>query len=319
VKWISEKLSKRLSFGRALAISFSLLSLLTMTLTGGGKVFALGDPPTTNCSNITSTGWLDNVKSGMTGDGVSIASGSWPPTTTKAFIGYNSTGRLFFAIGNSSSTMTITDNGSGGWNFALSGGTSWYGRASSGNNSMSAIQTSTINGSVGETNITSMCGSIHADVRNSTSVHDHDSAVAYPTYTNTATPTSFTLDTLVTTPSAPTLSGSPGNAVCAMSWTAPTGATSYTLKRASTTVFTGSATTFSDTGRSNWTSYSYTVTASNSAGTSADSNTVTCIPAYVAPGSGASDMTGRDIQIIGFGIALYFGYLVVKQFRWRMP
>lgn len=58
---------------------------------------------------------------------------------------------------------------------------------------------------------------------------------------------------------APTLTATGGNTTVSLSWTAATGATSYILNRGSTQIFSGSATSFVDTGLTNGTTYSYTV------------------------------------------------------------
>jgi hypothetical protein len=73
------------------------------------------------------------------------------------------------------------------------------------------------------------------------------------------------------TPSAPTLVSKTSTSVDTQ-WAAVSGATSYTLKRGTTTVYTGANLTFSDTGLTPSTAYSYTVIASNTAGDSAASS-----------------------------------------------
>ena len=89
-------------------------------------------------------------------------------------------------------------------------------------------------------------------------------------------------------PDAPTItSGTPGNGTAALVWTA--GAdngspiTGYTVSRAGTTVavLSGSTYSFLDTGLTNGTTYSYTVTATNAQGTSADSNALAVTPSTV--------------------------------------
>ncbi|WEK54902.1 MAG: glycoside hydrolase family 6 protein [Candidatus Cohnella colombiensis] len=90
----------------------------------------------------------------------------------------------------------------------------------------------------------------------------------------------------VTIPAAPTgLTATAGNAQVALSWTASSGATSYTVKRATTsggpytTVATGvTATSYTNTGLTNGTTYYYVVSASNSAGESANSAQVSATP-----------------------------------------
>ncbi|RKP48994.1 hypothetical protein D7Z26_21315 [Cohnella endophytica] len=87
-------------------------------------------------------------------------------------------------------------------------------------------------------------------------------------------------------PAAPTgLTATAGNAQVALGWTASSGATSYTVKRATTSggpytnVATGvTATSYTNTGLTNGTAYYYVVSATNSAGTSGDSSQVSATP-----------------------------------------
>jgi fibronectin type 3 domain-containing protein len=86
-------------------------------------------------------------------------------------------------------------------------------------------------------------------------------------------------------PPAPTnLSATAGNAQVSLSWTASTSATSYNVKRSSTSggpysqIATASGTSYSDTGLTNGTTYYYVVSAVNSAGESANSNQASATP-----------------------------------------
>ena len=96
-----------------------------------------------------------------------------------------------------------------------------------------------------------------------------------------ATPTAGTM-----VPPAPTnLTATAGNAQVALAWTASSGATSYTVLRATvsggpyTSVATGLTTTsFTNTGLSNGTTYFFVVRAVNSAGTSGNSNQASATP-----------------------------------------
>ena len=90
-----------------------------------------------------------------------------------------------------------------------------------------------------------------------------------------------------TAPAAPTnLQAAAGNGQVALTWAASTGATSYSVKR-STTSGSGYAavtsslagTSFTDTGLTNGTTYYYVVSAANSVGSSADSSQVVANPA----------------------------------------
>jgi hypothetical protein len=96
-------------------------------------------------------------------------------------------------------------------------------------------------------------------------------------------------------PGDPTnLTGVAGNGQVALSWTASTGATSYRVYRG--TVFDGEATTpiatvtspsFTDTTVTNGTLYFYEVAATNSVGTSGDTNQITMTPMASGGTSGA--------------------------------
>jgi len=87
-------------------------------------------------------------------------------------------------------------------------------------------------------------------------------------------------------PAPPTaLAATPGDARVSLSWNSSAGATSYSVKRAQmnggpygTIIANLSATTFTDSGASNGTTYFYVVTASNASGESANSNEVSATP-----------------------------------------
>jgi fibronectin type 3 domain-containing protein len=100
-----------------------------------------------------------------------------------------------------------------------------------------------------------------------------------------------------TTPAVPTgLMANAGNAQVSLSWTSVTGATSYHVKRASTTggpytqVSAPTTTAFADTGLSNGTTYFYVASAVNSAGESANSSEVSAKP--TAPAQAPAVPTG---------------------------
>jgi fibronectin type 3 domain-containing protein len=91
-------------------------------------------------------------------------------------------------------------------------------------------------------------------------------------------------------PAAPTgLTPTAGNAQVSLSWTASSGATSYNVKRnttsgAETTIATGVTTTsYTDTTVTNGTTYYYVVSASNTCGESANSGEVSATPAAASP------------------------------------
>jgi fibronectin type 3 domain-containing protein len=95
-----------------------------------------------------------------------------------------------------------------------------------------------------------------------------------------------------TPPPAPTtLMASPGNALVSLTWNASSGATSYNIKRSTTnggpyaTIASGvTATSFTNTGLTNGTTYFYVVSAVNSFGESGNSNQASATP--VQPSTG---------------------------------
>lgn len=113
-------------------------------------------------------------------------------------------------------------------------------------------------------------------------------------------------------PAAPAgLTATAGNAKVELSWTASSGATSYNVKRATTsggpytTVAAGvAATSYTNTGLTNGTTYYYVVSAVNSAGESANSAQVAATPSGGGTGTGdlvvqyrAGDTNAADNQI----------------------
>ncbi|OGZ12020.1 MAG: hypothetical protein A2942_02230 [Candidatus Lloydbacteria bacterium RIFCSPLOWO2_01_FULL_50_20] len=97
-------------------------------------------------------------------------------------------------------------------------------------------------------------------------------------------------------PSAPTnLTGTPGDMTASLSWSASSGATSYRVKRSTTsggpytTVASGvTETSYSDTGLTNGTTYYYVVSAANADGESVDSAQASVTP--VAPVTGLTPL-----------------------------
>ncbi len=88
--------------------------------------------------------------------------------------------------------------------------------------------------------------------------------------------------TPIAPPAAPTgLVVTAGNGQAALTWNASAGATSYTVKRDGVAIAIVTTTNFTDTGLSNGTTYSYTVTASNAGGESTASASVSTTPAYL--------------------------------------
>jgi len=96
---------------------------------------------------------------------------------------------------------------------------------------------------------------------------------------------SATLTAPLAPPAAPTgLAATSGNAQVSLTWNASTGATSYHVKRSTTTggpytqVAAPTAANFTDTGLTNGTKYFYVVSAVNSAGESGNSNEASATP-----------------------------------------
>jgi hypothetical protein len=120
------------------------------------------------------------------------------------------------------------------------------------------------------------------------------------------------IGTTPTPPSAPGgLQATAGNAQVRLSWNASTGATSYTVKRGSsnggpyTSIASNLTTTsYTNTGLSNGSTYYYVVTASNSAGESANSSQVAATPTSTPVGSGSitreywSNVSGTTVATI---------------------
>ncbi|MFC5470743.1 glycoside hydrolase family 44 protein, partial [Cohnella suwonensis] len=110
-----------------------------------------------------------------------------------------------------------------------------------------------------------------------------------------------------TPPSAPTgLTATAGNAQASLSWSASAGATSYNVKRATTsggpytTVATGvTATGYADTGLSNGTTYYYVVSAANAVGESANSSQVSATPSVptIPPAPTGLTATAGNAQV----------------------
>ena len=130
----------------------------------------------------------------------------------------------------------------------------------------------------------------------------------YSNETN-ATPNSVSI------PPAPSgLTASVGNAQVTLSWTASTGATSYNLYRGTspggenaTAVATGiTSTSYANTSLINGTTYYFTVTAVNSAGTSGYSNEVSATPNSAA-GLGTTDTPTMPLSFLIAFAALLFG------------
>lgn len=114
----------------------------------------------------------------------------------------------------------------------------------------------------------------------------------------------------VTVPPTPAgLTATAGNGSVALTWAAAAGATSYSIYRGTasgaegaTAVGTATSTSFTDSGLTNGTTYYYTITASNSAGTSAHSAEVHAAPSATAGTllSQGQPATASSLQASGY-------------------
>ena len=82
-------------------------------------------------------------------------------------------------------------------------------------------------------------------------------------------------------PAAPDLSAAAASGQVALTWTSQPGATGYSLHQGGTEVYSGTASTYTDTGLTNGTSYDFTVTATGPGGTSSSSDTASATPEAV--------------------------------------
>ena len=119
----------------------------------------------------------------------------------------------------------------------------------------------------------------------------------------------------LTVPPAPTnLVATAGNGQVGLSWSASLGATSYNVKRSTTsggpytTIASPTTTSYTDTGVTNGTTYYYVVSAVNTAGESANSSQVSATPQLAVPppptnsgGDGGEWAGGVELECVEWG------------------
>jgi fibronectin type 3 domain-containing protein len=154
------------------------------------------------------------------------------------------------------------------------------------------IYRGTTPGGEGATPLATVASSSYTDTTVTSGVTYYYEIVALTGATASARSSEYAASTsgAVTVPSTPTgLVATPGNGSVALTWTAGAGATSYSIYRGTTSggegttpVGTATSNSFTDTGLTNGTTYYYKVSATNSAGTSAQSSEVSATPAATA-------------------------------------
>jgi fibronectin type 3 domain-containing protein len=125
-----------------------------------------------------------------------------------------------------------------------------------------------------------------------------------------------------TIPAAPTgLAATAGNAQVSLSWNASAGATSYAVKRSTTTggpystISSPSGASFTDSSVTNGTKYFYVVSAANSAGSSGNSSEVSATPTFpvpTAPANLAATAGNAQVALTWSASALATGYHVKR-------
>jgi fibronectin type 3 domain-containing protein len=135
------------------------------------------------------------------------------------------------------------------------------------------------------TGITYNDTTVSAGTNYSYRVRATDAAGNLSGYSNVASTT-----TQATAPTAPTnLTATAGNGQVGLNWTASSGATSYNVKRSTTsggpyaTIVSSTTTSYTNTGLTNGITYFYVVSAVNTAGESANSSQVSATPQGVPP------------------------------------
>jgi fibronectin type 3 domain-containing protein len=157
------------------------------------------------------------------------------------------------------------------------------------------IYRSTTPGGEGATPLATVTSSSYTDSAVTSGVTYYYEITALTGATESARSSEYSANTSGTGTAPPTPTGvvaTGGNGAVTLTWTASAGATSYSIYRGTTSggegatpVGTATSTSFTDTGLTNGTTYYYTVTASNTAGTSAHSAEVHATPATSSCGT----------------------------------
>ncbi len=121
-------------------------------------------------------------------------------------------------------------------------------------------------------------------------------------------------------PAAPTgLGATAGNKQVSLSWTASTGATSYTVKRSTVaggpyTALTPTTTTtsFTDSTVTNGTTYYYVASATNAGGESGNSSQTSTMPSLPAPAGLSATATSSQVNLSWSGVTNATGYVVKR-------
>src|ERR1700678_1514627 len=243
--------------------------------TTGGPYTAIASQPTTSFTDtpLTNGTKYSYVVSASNSAGASPNSAEVSATPTLAPPAVP-TG-LAATAGNAQVTLT--------WN-AATGATSYH------------VKRSTISGT--ETQIAAPTSNSFTDasVTNGTKYFYVVSAVNSAAESANSNEVSATPAATPTAPAAPTgLQGTAGNAKVTLTWNASTGATSYHLKRSTTSgaetqIAAPASNSFTDTAVTNGTKYFYVVSAVNANGESANSNEVSATP--TAPATAPATPTG---------------------------
>jgi fibronectin type 3 domain-containing protein len=151
------------------------------------------------------------------------------------------------------------------------------------------VYRSTTPGGEGATPLATVTSSSYTDSAVTSGTTYYYEITALTGTTESARSTEYSASTTGTGTAPPTPAGlvaTGGNGSVALAWTASAGATGYSIYRGTaagaegaTPVGTSASNSFTDTGLTNGTTYYYTITASNAAGTSAHSSEVHATPA----------------------------------------